>query len=350
MNREQMAQDFVDRKLQPGERAHFFNVNGQMMNPAMGAMLHSMWQAQWENQSLPMSPTPGAPGKYQKPVWDLFRMTLRPGDDNDHDPYALSVDVLMLQPDKTWRSHQIGWIPATDQGTHLGHNRTLRAWSVGNRIRLVSYPVSKGSAEVVKLPAIYVVDIGWEGKVGNERGWLMVAVVTDGACDAPAKGSAPTYSISKDLPEAKAPAHQGAAPGLSVTDLPSPQEIAKLIDLQREFELCFGWEEMYSGEKFTLKPVVLSGWAPDSVKVRKFATEEEFTKFETTNRCYGDVEGLVDLRAIEKEHGPIMASRYYKISGPMSGPFSAIYVREIIRVMEAMLTPVRAFLVATGRR
>lgn len=304
---------YIENALNPGERAYVLRLTGHEKDEKRKNIVQKMNQARHKVEGY----------SHCKPLWELFKMSLRPAPENEYDPFAVEVWVSM-KVNGEYQKFQIGYIKANDNGKPVGYNRSVFKW-----------------LKAEKVLRTVVLDIGADAD--SDLTWCVLGIVTTFDTTDLAKKCQPIENYGKeprigDQPvpkkEVSTPKHVGETPSLESGNYPTLREIDELITLHSAFEDCFGWEEVEDGETFVVTPIFMSQWA---VGMQRFKNETELKSFMDKNRCYGTLEEALDLRQVEKDYGPIMASVVYVFSGKLKGPCTGPHAREVLRVMRQVI-------------
>jgi hypothetical protein len=321
---------YVEKMLRPGERIWFVRLAGHLAKgqkarlAAFVAIARKVWKMA---------------GK--KNPWDLFRFGIERDLGNKVDDAAVSI-FLWRKTDKGWIKHPLGFVPATERGKgKVNHNRAFAKWLDEGKIKKINYTVEPGSKETFKSHLIRLVHIHWDEK--KTFGSAHFAIHTSFGVKTLPRGVKEIENVGL---EATTGLHDGEIPTVANNDYPTEKTIDKLISAHKEFVEMFQLEE----DEGILAPTFMSQWWEEGYDRGSFESQNEFACWldQQQETPWTQPETTVDLRAIEKEHGPVMAENYYRFTGLFEGPFTKVHAARVLATITEMLMIARKFRAQSG--
>lgn len=348
----------LKEKVANGERLYVLHLTGQTQDKNRAILLRAMHKKAKEAASRGKSP------------WDVLRLTIEPEPENKADTKAVAVYCWWKINDE-WKRVKVGYLKANDNGNFVGQNQTILSFLESQKVKRVRYkmfPEAKQAQDFMTCYKVYTLRV--YAPPDTQTPALTLGIVTDhDAIDLP-QGCSAVTSYYRHPESGKVFAGTAGMPGVkpvevvapktpvekirmsvdnpppqavAVRDWPTVDQLKELMELLSEHEQFFFHEEIVDGRRGVLLPVAIHEWR-GALKTLKNADDiEAAIREKRLGDFYGDFVHAADLAQMEKDHGPIMAERYYHLTGGFAGPFDTLHIQSMIVTMRSIVKALKAF-------
>lgn len=323
-----MRKKFAKEYVKEGQRAWFFQLTGQMMEARRKKVFLQVAKKVEENRDT-------------KKPWEMFRFTVERDEENEYDPFAVKLHLLILKQNE-WKKVQIGFVMKNDRklGGEVLHNKAVFNFLKEDQVVKVTYPGTDKIPELTEYD-VRMVHCYYDSQKNFASAHF--AIITPFEVDSVPRGVKhfENYGISGggEVDRVKKETVRVEAPPAAVSnEFPDAQMIDKLITLNKEFQRFFSYEDS-GGENspfFLLQCIQPQVFGMDEIDFQA-AWDNEY------DQDWHPAENTIALERIRDEYGAIMAKNYYRLTGIFEGPFTESHVSKVIRAATEMLAPLKRF-------